>query len=576
MAAREQLGGNIESSLVQRVSQGLRYMITGVGPEAWFGPGQPLAPAAQDRTEGRAFDFPVATNLRLRPRNTELNPFSQMRALADGYDLLRIVLETRKDQIKSFDWEVVPSDEDADEKQYAEQIKAVSTFLEMPDGEHAWDDWLSIFVEDLLVIDAVAVYPLLNRGGKVMALELLDAATITRKIDERGRTPRPPDPAYQQILHGIPANDLTSDQLVYLMRNPRSDRLYGFSPVEQIIMTVNIALRRQMSQLEFYTTGNVPEAIAQVPDNWTPKQIADFQLMWDALNEGNTAQRRKMRFVPKLDGIVFPKDAVLKDEYDEWLARIVCFAFSIPPTSFVRQQNRATAEQAADSAKEEGLRPLMSWIERKMNFLIAKHLGFPEVCFKWKMENVIDPLKQAQVDKIYAVDAKIMTPAEVRTRLGMTALTPAMREEAWPAPPAAPTVPEPGKKEELPQPAKKEELVPPQPAEKMIHVEVHPPEIHLGDTFVRVAGAQPSPVTVNMEPNPPANVTVNNAATKVYTPDVNVSLGDTTVQADMRAPAPIAAVPPVTPKRVTKVVKAERQADGSMLAKIISEQVEEQ
>jgi hypothetical protein len=415
------MGSNVDPGLIQRVSQGIRYAITGVAPDNFFGPSQPLAPVAQDKSEGRAFDYPVGTNLRIQPRNTEYTPFSTMRQLADGYDLLRLVIETRKDQIKSFDWEIVPTDAKAKAEQFAPQIKQVTDFLQMPDLEHSWDDWLSILIEDLLVIDAVAVYPRMNRGGKVMALELIDAATITRKIDVTGRTPLPPDVAYQQIIHGIMANDLTKDQLVYMMRNPRSNRLYGFSPVEQIIMTVNIALRRQMSQLEFYTSGNVPEAIAQVPDNWTPKQIADFQLMWDSMNEGNTAQRRKMRFVPSLKDIVFPKKDVLKDEYDEWLARIVCFAFSIPPTSFVKQQNRATAEQAADSAKEEGLMPLMRWAQNKMSFIIARHLGVPEVKFKWKMENVVAPLTQAQIDKS-DIEAGIVLPEEVRERRGMDAL----------------------------------------------------------------------------------------------------------------------------------------------------------
>ena len=495
MAARESMGMNIEPSLIARVAQGVKYMITGAGPEAWFGPMQPIAPVAQEKTEGRQLDYPVGVNLRVQPRNTETNPFALMRGLADGYDLLRIVLETRKDQIKSYEWEIVPSDPKVSADKYKDQITEITDFFERPDREHSWDDWLSMFVEDLLVIDAVAIYPLLTRGGKVHALELLDAATITRKIDAGGRTPIPPEVAYQQVLHGIMANDLSSDQLIYLMRNPRTSRLYGFSPVEQIIMTVNIALRRQVSQLEYYTSGNVPEAIAQVPEAWTPKQVHDFQLMWDALNEGNTAQRRKMRFVPSLKDIVFPKEAVLKDEYDEWLARIVCFAFSIPPTAFVKQQNRATAEQSADSAKEEGLMPLMKWIERKLNFILKTHLGVQDLKFRWKIENVLDEDAQSKVDKIY-LDAKVITPDEVRERKNMDALTPEQKEAAWPTPVMAPGLNpdgtpaegegEPGKK---PLFGKKPVVTDPpakEDVQKMFHIEVHPPTINQGDTFVRV------------------------------------------------------------------------------------------
>lgn len=557
MTARENMGTNIEPSFIARVAAGVKYAITGVGPANFFGPSQPLAPVAQEASEGRGFDYPVGVNLRIPPRNTELNPFSTMRQLADGYDLLRIVIETRKDQIKSYDWEIVPADPKATAEQHADQIKKVTDFLQMPDREHAWDDWLSILVEDLLVIDAVAVYPAMNRGGKVMALELIDAATITRKIDVNGRTPLPPDAAYQQILHGIMANDLSTDQLAYFMRNPRSNRLYGFSPVEQIIMTVNIALRRQISQLEFYTSGNVPEALAQVPETWTLKQIADFQLLWDSMNEGNTAARRKMRFIPNLKDIVFPKKDILKDEYDEWLARIVCFAFSIPATSFVKQQNRATAEQAADSAKEEGLVPLMRWIQNKMNFLISKHLGVSEVKFKWKMENTVDPLKQAQIDKTYT-EAKIQTPSEIRERMGMDALTPEAQASAWPAP-AAPQ-PQPAENTSPTSPSSPLVEKPTEVVQKAVHVEVHPPEIYLGDTFVRVAGAEPSPVNVHVEAPPAANVEVHPAVNKIYTPDVNVQMGDTTIHADMRA------MP--GQKAGTRIVKAERQPDGSMVAKI--------
>ena len=48
------------------------------------------------------------------------------------------------------------------------------------------------------------------------------------------------------------------------------------------------------------------------------------------------------------------KDSPLKDDFDEWLARIVAFAFSLPPTPFVRQMNRGTAGADQDRGQEEG------------------------------------------------------------------------------------------------------------------------------------------------------------------------------------------------------------------------------
>jgi Phage portal protein len=431
---RASMGSDVPQSMVSRIVAGLRYAVSGVGPENWFGPWQPLPPQAQERTEGRAFDFPVGYNLRIQPREGEPYGFGTLRALADGYDLLRLVLETRKDQIESYEWEIVPKRHGDDASKYKEDIRRVTEFLEYPDKEHNWAQWLRLQVEDLLVIDAVAVYPRANRAGSLYGFELIDAGTLKRVIDDDGRTPLPPSPAYQQVLKGIPASNYTRDQIVYAMRNPRTNRIYGYSPVEQVVMTVNIAMRRQLSQLDFYTQGNIPEAIAQTPETWSSKTIQEFQLWWDSALEGNNAARRKMKFIPKLDGIVFPKDAILKDQYDEWLARIICFAFSITPSALMQQVNRASGEQMADTAKEEGLMPLLRFLNAHFSLLIQKYLGVPHLKFQFKVVNKVDPKTQADIHGIY-VDKKVLTPDEVREDLGRPAMTEEQKASVAPPPP---------------------------------------------------------------------------------------------------------------------------------------------
>ena len=104
----------------------------------------------------------------------------------------------------------------------------------------------------MLVIDAATVYPRYARCGSLYALDVIDGATIKPLIGEDGRAPEPPDPAYQQILKGVPAADFSAEELLYLPRNVRAHRLYGMSPVEQIALTVNIALRRDAATLDYY------------------------------------------------------------------------------------------------------------------------------------------------------------------------------------------------------------------------------------------------------------------------------------------------------------------------------------
>jgi len=386
----------IEPGLIRRVVQGVRYVVS--GQNTWFGPQDPLVPVVspteQPSVQGRQFDYPVGFNTQVTPRQNEPVSYAQMRQLADGFDVMRLVIETRKDQMAKMKWKVRPRD-----KKVAPDARCqtITDFLAMPDKEHDWDGWLRMLLEDLFVIDAPTLYIRPTVGGQLYSLEPIDGATIKRVLDEHGRTPLPPNPAYQQILKGVPAVDYTRDELIYRPRNVRTHKIYGYSPVEQVIMTVNIALRRQLHQLQYYTEGNVPEALASVPANWNPDQIKQFQDYWDYLLEGDTAARRHMKFIP--DGVKYieTKSQTLKDEYDEWLARVVCFAFSIAPTPFVKQQNRATAGTAQEQSLQEGLQPIMNWVKGLMDYNIVTVFACPDLEFAWDEEEAIDPVDQSKI-----------------------------------------------------------------------------------------------------------------------------------------------------------------------------------
>jgi len=104
-------------------------------------------------------------------------------------------------------------------------------------------------------------------------------------------------PAYQQILHSVPAADFYAGELLYLPRNKRAHKLYGMSPVEQIALTVNIALRRDAATLDYCRTGASPDAFATLPKEWTADQIRSFPDYFDALMSGNSARRRMEEFL---------------------------------------------------------------------------------------------------------------------------------------------------------------------------------------------------------------------------------------------------------------------------------------
>ena len=253
-----------------------------------------------------------------------------------------------------------------------------------------------MLLEDMLVIDAATIYPRYTRGGSLYSLDIIDGATIKPLIGEDGRSPEPPDPAYQQILHGVPAADFSADELLYLPRNMRAHRLYGMSPVEQIALTVNIALMRDAATLDYYRTGSSPDAFATLPKEWTADQIRQFQDYFDALMSGNLARRRMTKFMPADFKLIEARQPPLKDMYDEWLARIICYAFSVPASPFVSQVNRATSETLRLQATQEGLVPLKAWIKNALDHVIQSCMNEPGLEFVWVGDDAIDPLQQAQ------------------------------------------------------------------------------------------------------------------------------------------------------------------------------------
>lgn len=422
-------GTAIEPGIIARVLSGVRYAVT--GKQDFFGPSQPMAPAAQD-SRGRAFDYASGQNIQISPRASEPITFQALRELADGYDLLRLVIETRKDQISRMKWTIKPFDKDQPVDDHCKELIA---FMRSPNREDDWSTWLRQFVEDILVLDGAVIVPQFKKGGALYSLDLVDPSTIKRVINVDGRTPMPPDVAYQQVLKGIPASDFHSDELIYCIRNKRTHKIYGYSPVEQIMMTVNIALRRQLHQLQYYTEGNIPEALIGVPPDWTPDQIAEFQEYWDQILTGNTAARRHAKFVPGGMTVLQTKEEAHKDAFEEWLARVVCFAFSISPSAFTKDVNRATAQTQQSAAKEEGLEPLMGFTAAQMN-RVLRLVGRPDLEFCWIEEVDENPLTAATIDQIY-ITAGVVTRNEVRVRLGMDPIDDEAMDRAGP-PPAAP------------------------------------------------------------------------------------------------------------------------------------------
>jgi hypothetical protein len=182
---------------------------------------------------------------------------------------------------------------------------------------------------------------------------------------------------------------------------------------------VNIEPRRDVATLQY--AGSTPDAFATLPKEWTLDQIKQFQDYFDALMAGNLSRRRMLKFMPSDFKLQEGRQPPLKDQYDEWLARVICYAFSVPVSPFVGTVNRATAETLRLQATQEGLAPMRAWIKDALDRVVHVYLGQPDLEFAWARDDVVDPLQQAQTLQIL-VGAGVKTTDEARADLGLAPL----------------------------------------------------------------------------------------------------------------------------------------------------------
>ena len=87
--------------------------------------------------------------------------------------MLRIVIETVKDRLceGELDFRLVPQPGETQSQLKLRssedtRIAQLKTFWKSPDGEHSWETWLRMLIEDMLVLDAMSIYMERDKKGK--------------------------------------------------------------------------------------------------------------------------------------------------------------------------------------------------------------------------------------------------------------------------------------------------------------------------------------------------------------------------------------------------------------------------
>jgi SPP1 gp7 family putative phage head morphogenesis protein len=441
-----------------------------------FGPNIPLVPAPLDptrrdgRAEPRLWEYPVSWNL--PGHANRLVPWKTLRDAA-GLPLIRDCIRIRKEEVRGLEWDIVLSRRAVDQARrekpdagaldverelrdkFVGQIDAAIEFWQTPDRGNGFTftEWLCAALEEILVLDALPIYPRRTLGGELYSLEVLDGTTIKPLLDHRGGRPMPPEPAYQQNIHGFPRgefmadtsdtdgeqipNAYAADQLIYIRREVRTHTPYGLSPVEQSLLDIDTWMKRVNWIRSEYTEGVMPAGWLineQTGHTWTPGQVREYERELNDYLSGNTAARHRYRVLPP--GFK-PDDSSASDqqaekykpEFDLFLIKMVAGHFDLTAheLGFVEAQGlggEGHAEGQDRINERKGRRPALRWIANLITDISRAHLGLPrELEFQWL--GIEDESDSDQDEDTSLEDLAMggMTLNELRDRRGLPRYT---------------------------------------------------------------------------------------------------------------------------------------------------------
>lgn len=442
---------------------------------AGFAPQNPIFPMGIDeipdgseRPPPRRFPYPVAWNMPVGVPGGEglgkLADFTTLRLLAEYSSIARACIQLRKAEIRGLAWSIVPTKDaaksmrgnDDEHSDFSNRKAEAVKFFSRPDPNYSdFSSWLDAALETVFVLDALSIYLQPTRvkgkgllGSSLAALCLIDGSTIRPLVDVHGARPRPPAPAFQQYIYGVPRVDLMTiisgddedelkepvtayrgDQLMYLPMSPRDWSPYGQAPAERCIIPIMASLQRQNYQLQYFTEGTVPSVFVSPGDvNMTPQQVANLQNTLNAI-AGDPSWKHKMIVLPGGSNIQPMHQTALADQFDEIIAVQVCMGYDVMPMELgispkvSTTQSSGASNQMAKANKSindrKSLKPLLSFLKTSIFDQVLQQIcGCPDMEWKWEGLEEGDDEADLVNNLITQVNAGLISHDEARLEIG--------------------------------------------------------------------------------------------------------------------------------------------------------------
>jgi hypothetical protein len=263
-------------------------------------------------------------------------------------------------------------------------------------GRHTLAGFVSRLVWDTLAYDACPIEIERNKHGDIVGIYAVDPITVrlaVEPLDAQDGAEDDEKPFAYQVIDGVPRVEFRSRDMVYEVRNPRTDLWacgYGFAESEMIVRV----LTSYISSFEYNAAGldrnAIPRGLLTLFGEFKTEDLVAFRSELRAMlrGAGNRWQLPVLTSRSKEGGAQYqPIDTQYNEMYfARWMTMLVsiaCAVYSIDPAEihFDSFNSRSagvlassdTSERLAHS-KSKGFIPLLNFVARILNEWIIREL----------------------------------------------------------------------------------------------------------------------------------------------------------------------------------------------------------
>lgn len=385
-----------------------------------------------------------------------------------------MVTSTIIDEVTSIKWDIVPkaTDEPDEEIESEEEIvkdmvnngpdpltlshiKKVKDFFYNPNGnDESFEFILRQVIRDILELDSGIIIKVFNRAGVMTQIFSRDGGTFLKNPDVYGymgnkadiifppifQTPDEKKVYFDSVLNheaayfqygwtagGMPV-PFGKREIIWMMRNPRSDSIYGRSPIEVLKDMILSLIYGAAYNLDMYTNSNMPEGAISLMgaeedtiDAWRD----NFQNVFVKKDDYGNNRKQFHKYPVGNSEVKFTPFQLSSKELEiiqqqQWFTKLVWASFGVTPSElgFTENSNRATELGQNKVFQRKAIKPILSLLEYHINSQIMPEFGFDDVEFKFQAFDVAEETEKA---KLYdtLIKSGIFSINEAREELGL-------------------------------------------------------------------------------------------------------------------------------------------------------------